>query len=208
MGHISIRFAVFVLGLSLIVSAGCLNLGEGTQEATRYYILSPLSTSELKKDVPDDTKSVAIGLGPVTFPEYLNRPQVVVRSSRNQLQIAEFARWAEPLGENFSRVLVENLSALLSTDRIVPYPRKKSMPMNYQVTVDVIRFDGTPGGNASLVARWTVLGDDRTKVLWEKKSSLSEPTGGQGYEALVSAESRLVAALSREIAAAINAVAQ
>jgi hypothetical protein len=32
MGHMSIRFAVFVLGLSLIVSPGCLNLGEGTQE--------------------------------------------------------------------------------------------------------------------------------------------------------------------------------
>ena len=208
MGHMSIRFAVFVLGLSLFVSAGCLNLGEGTQEATRYYVLSPLSTSELKTEVLDDQKSVAIGLGPVTFPEYLNRPQVVVRGSRNQLQIAEFARWAEPLGGNFSRVLVENLSALLSTDRIVPYPRKKSMPTDYQVTVDVIRFDGTPGEKASLVVRWTVLGDDGEKVLQKKKSSLSEPTDGQGYEALVSAESRLVTALSREIAAAINAVAQ
>jgi len=121
MGHMSIRFAVFVLGLSLIVSAGCLNLGEGTQEATRYYVLSPLSASEMKTEVLDDQKSVAIGLGPVTFSEYLNRPQIVVRGSGNQLQIAEFARWAEPLVENFSRVLVENLSALLSSDSIVPY---------------------------------------------------------------------------------------
>ena len=208
MGHMSIRFAVFVLGLSLIVSAGCLNLGEGTQETTRYYVLSPLSISELKTEVLDDTKSVAIGLGPVTFPEYLNRPQVVVRGGRNQLQIAEFARWAEPLGENFSRVLAENLSSLLATNHITLYGSKRSMPTKYQVTVDVILFDGTPGGNASLVARWTVLGDDRARVLQKKKSSFSEPTDGQSYEALVSAESRLVTALSREIAAAINAVAQ
>jgi uncharacterized lipoprotein YmbA len=76
------------------------------------------------------------------------------------------------------------------------------------VTVDVIRFDGTPGGNASLVARWTILGDNRAKVLQKNKSSFSEPTDGKSYEALVSAESRLVTALSREIAAAINAVAQ
>ena len=208
MGHMSIRLAVFVLGLSLIVSAGCLNLGEGTHEATKFYVLSPLSTSEVKTEVPGDTKPVAIGLGPVTFPEYLNRPQVVVRGGRNQLQIAEFARWAEPLGENFSRVLAENLSVLLSTDYIVPYPRKKLMPTDYQVTVDVIRFDGTPGENASLVARWTIIGDDAEKVLQKNKSSFSEPTDGQSYEALVSAESRLVTALSREIAAAINAVAQ
>lgn len=208
MGHMSIRFAVFVLGLSLIVFTGCLNLGEGTHDATKFYVLSPLSTSEVKTEVPGDTKPVAIGLGPVTFPEYLNRPHIVARSSGNQLQMAEFARWAEPLVENFSRVFAENLSVLLSTDRIVPYPRKKSMPTDYQVTVDVIRFDGTPGEKASLVVRWTVLGDDGEKVLQKKKSSLSEPTDGQGYEALVSAESRLVTALSREIAAAINAVAQ
>jgi hypothetical protein len=158
----------------------------------------------MKTEVLDDQKSVAIGLGPVTFPEYLNRPQIVVRGSGNQLQIAEFARWAEPLVENFSRVLVENLSALLSSDSIVPYPRKKSTPTDYQVTVDVIRFDGTPGENASLVARWTILGDDGEKALQKKKSSLSEPIDGQSYEALVSAESRLVTALSREIAAAIK----
>jgi uncharacterized lipoprotein YmbA len=136
MGHMSIRFAVFVLGLSLIVSPGCLNLGEGTQEMTRYYVLSPPSISELKTEVLDDTKSVAIGLGPVTFPEYLNRPQVVVRGSRNQLQMAEFARWAEPLVENFSRVLAENLSSLLATNHITLYGSKRSMPTNYQVTVD------------------------------------------------------------------------
>jgi uncharacterized lipoprotein YmbA len=151
---------------------------------------------------------VAIGLGPVTFPEYLNRPQVVVRGSRNQLQMAEFARWAEPLVENFSRVLAENLSSLLATNHITLYGSKRSMPTNYQVTVDVVRFDGTPGGNASLVARWTILGDNRAKVLQKNKSSFSEPTDGKSYEALVSAESRLVTALSREIAAAINAVAQ
>jgi uncharacterized lipoprotein YmbA len=204
MGHMSIRFAVFVLGLSLIVSPGCLNLGEGTQEATRYYVLSPLSISEVKTEAIGDTKPVAIGLGPVAFPEYLNRPQIVVRGSGNQLQIAEFARWAEPLGETFSRALAENLSVLLSTDHIVPYPRKKLMPMNYQVTVDVIRFDGTPGENASLVARWTIIGDDGQKVLQQKKSSFSEPTGGRGYEELVSAYNRLVGALSGEIADAIK----
>jgi uncharacterized lipoprotein YmbA len=204
MGHISIRWAVFVFGLSFIASAGCLNLGEGTQEATKFYVLSPLSTSEVKTEVLGGTKPVAIGLGPVTFPEYLNRPQVVVREGNNQLQIAKFARWAEPLRENFSRVLAENLAVLLSTDNIVPYPRKQVTPMNYQVTVDIIRFDGIPGEGASLVARWTILGDDGKKLLWVEKSSFTQATGGRSYEKLVSAQSRLVGILSGQIADAIK----
>ena len=208
MDHMSIRFVGIVVGLCLLVSVGCLNLGEGTHEATKFYVLSPTSTSEVKTEIPGDTKLLAIVLGPVTFPEYLNRPQVVTRGSDNQLQIAEFARWAELLAENFSRVLAENLSVLLFTDHIVPYPRKTLMPMNYQVTVDVVRFDGAPGENASLVARWTILGDDGETVLQTKKSSFSESTEGKSYEALVSAESRLVTALSLEIASAIHAVAQ
>ncbi len=204
MGHISIRFTVFVLGLSLIVPSGCLNLGEGTKRSTRVYMLSALSSGEGQKETHSNKGGVVIGLGPFEFPEYLNRPQIVTRVSPNELKAAEFHRWAEPLKENFSRVLAENLSVLLSTDRIIPYPQKKSTPTDYQVTVDVVRFDGTPGGNASLVARCRILGDDGAKVLWVKKSSFSEATGGRGYEELVSAHSRLVGALSGEIADAIK----
>ncbi len=204
MGHISIRFTVFVLGLSLIVPSGCLNLGGGTKRSTRVYMLSALSSGEGQKETHSNKGGVVIGLGPFEFPEYLNRPQIVTRVSPNELKAAEFHRWAEPLKENFSRVLAENLSVLLFTDRIIPYPQKKSTPTDYQVTVDVVRFDGNLGGDASLIARWTVLGDDGEKVLWVKKSSFSEATDGRGYEELVSAESRLAGALSEEIADAIK----
>jgi uncharacterized lipoprotein YmbA len=74
--------------------------------------------------------------------------------------------------------------------------------------VGVIRFDGNPGGSASLVARWAVLADEGKDVLIVKRSSLSEPTGKDDIEALVSAQSRVVEALSREIASAIKDIAK
>lgn len=58
--------------------------------------------------------------------------------------------------------------------------------------------------HAMLSARWSVFGDGNTKELVTKKSDFIEPTGAQGYEALVSAQSRAVAGLSKEIAGAIK----
>src|SRR5262245_23853131 len=54
-------------------------------------------------------------------------------------------QWAEPLPDNFSRVLAEDLSLLLATDHVAVFPRKGPVPMYYQMSVEVTRFLGAPG---------------------------------------------------------------
>jgi len=71
-------------------------------------------------------------VGPVELPEYLDRPQIMTCESRNELQFAEFDRWAGSLEKAFSRVLAVNLSILLSTDRVAVYPWKTT-PIDHQV---------------------------------------------------------------------------
>jgi uncharacterized lipoprotein YmbA len=115
------------------------------------------------------------------------------------------AEWAEPLRDSFTRVLAENLSLLLATERVAIFPWQGGNP-EYQVVVNVIQFLGQPGGDVALVALWSLLGKQGQEVLVSKKSSFREPTGGQDYEALATAMSRTVAALSRAIAAAISAL--
>jgi hypothetical protein len=55
-----------------------------------------------------------------------------------------------------------------------------------------------------LVVKWALFEADGKKLLLAKKSSFKEPTGAASYEALVAAQSRAIAALSREIAEAIR----
>jgi len=208
MGRVLFRFLVVTLAVLLWALGGCVNLGKGTQQTTRFYVLYSLSSPVTGTEAARPKRDLAIGVGPVELPQYLNRSQIVTRASRSELQVAEFARWAEPLEENLARVLAENLSILLSTDRIAVYPWKRWTPIDYQVTVDVTRFDGQPGGDVSLRARWTVLGDDGKKVLIRKQSNFSEPAGTLEYRDLVSAQSRMIAELSRQIAAEIKAVSQ
>ena len=117
--------------------------------------------------------------------------------------LAEFDQWAESLHHNFSRVLAENLSILLCVDNVALFPWKRDMPMDYQVVVEVIRFDGRPGGDVMLSARWKLLGQNGRKVLLKRQSSFRAPVNAQDYAALVSAQSRVLDQFSREIADAI-----
>ena len=195
------RLAFLILGICLLVSGGCANT-----KPSRFYTMSPLAISEAETKPEAAGHGVAIGVGPIKLPEHLDRPEIMTRTSSNVLELAEFNRWAGSLKDDFSRVLAENLSILLSTDRVSLYPWRKSVPIEYQVVVDVTRFEGTLGGNALLIARWTVFKECDKKVLFMQRSRFSEPSGAQGYEKMVAAQSRALAHLSREIAKAIKTV--
>jgi uncharacterized lipoprotein YmbA len=101
-------------------------------------------------------------------------------------------------------VVTEHLSNAFGTDRVTVFPWGKGSSFDYQVAVTVIQFDGEVNGTAVLSARWNLLGDGGNRELLTKKTVINEPTGGEGYDALVTAESRAVAVLSKEIAEVIK----
>lgn len=170
---------------------------------THFYVLNPMSS------LSGDTSVVAtvdrdaiIGVGPAVFPEYLDRPQIVTRTSSNELHFAEFDRWGGSLQGDFLRVLAENLTLLLATDKVVVHPWVRATLIEYQVILHVSRFDGTPGpaGEVVLKARWAILGDYGRQLYSVNKTNLTESVQGGNYSDLVKAKSLLVAALSKEIA--------
>ena len=193
------------LGVSLMVLGGC----AGTQP-TRFYVLSSLPRSDTTQ--AESVKGgVAIGIRPVVLPKYLDRPQIVTRVGRNQLDIAEFDQWAEPLKNNFGNVIAENLSILVPTNRIAVFPWTKSTPIDYQLAVNVTRFEASAGGDSQLISRWSIMGKNGKKLILRRKSKFSEPIavggdpgGRQDFKATVSAMNRALESLSREIAEAIK----
>ena len=201
-GSLFIRCAMIAVIVSSIVTGGCV-----ASKPSKFYMLQALSTAGLEPQATSADKGIAVGVGPVAFPDYLDRPQIVTRTGQNELRLAEFDRWAGPLDENFAQVLADNLSTLLATDRVALFPWPKSTPIDYQVAVEVTQFDGAPGGMALLTARWTLRSGDGQNTLAMRKSSISESVGGADYAALAAAQSRAVSRLSREVAAAIQSLA-
>jgi uncharacterized lipoprotein YmbA len=171
-----------------------------------YYILHSLQTEAPGVKMAGAENDLTIGVGPIRIPEYLNRPQMATRSTPYSLQFAEFDKWAEPLEKNLARVLADNLSILLSTDQVVVFPWAGSMHVLYQVTVDVEQMEYTPDGKAMLIAGWSIFGNNGEKLLAIKRSRLIVPVQSTGFEAIVTAQSRAVWDMSREIAACIESL--
>ncbi len=190
--------AIFML--SLVFLCGC------ASKAPNYYVLHSLQSEAPDVKMPRAENDLTIGVGPIKIPEYLDRPQMATRSTPDSLQFAEFDKWAEPLDKNLASVLAENLSILLSTDRIVVFPWGGSMHVLYQVTVDVSQMEYTPDGKAVLVAGWSVFGNDGDKLLETRRSRIIVPVQSTGFEAVASAQSRAVGDMSREIAACIESL--
>jgi uncharacterized lipoprotein YmbA len=195
------RFLLFGLGLLFV-------LGCASSPPTRFYNLSSLQEEGSGRRESTSDQGLVIGVGPIKFPAYLDRTEIVTRSSSNKITLSDFDVWAGSLEEDFSRALAENLSVLLSTESVIVYPRLRPGLAKYQIMVDVIRFDGPLGGDVTLIARWALFEGKERELVSVRKSTIIEPSGGKGYEAMVAADSRALEKLSREIAEAIRTLSK
>ena len=192
-----------ILGVIFLISGSC---AFRSSTATKFYILSPLARPVVEKQDEKGEKCKTIGLGPLHLPAYLDRPQIVTRVNPNELKLAELDNWAEPLKDNITRVLVENISRLLCTEDIVIFPWKKSSHIDYQIDIKIIWMDGKLGDKATLVTQWAIIDASDKSVLLTKQSQYTEPVTEATYSALVATHSRLIAAFSHDIVQAIKSL--
>ena len=178
--------------------------GCGTSTPSKFYMLNSITSPVDRPPLAENERPVSVGVGPVEFAAYLDRHQIVTRINENEVDLAMFHEWAEPLKDNFIRVFVENLSALDSRGLFAVYPTRGPAPINFQLEIEIARLDGQLGGDVLLVARWTIFRGGSNEMLFTKKSTIREPAESPDYRSLVAAESRAVEALSREVAAVIS----
>jgi uncharacterized lipoprotein YmbA len=196
------RFMIIALLLSLLVMSGCLGLGKGTVVSTKMYVLRALDTAE-RQDAVAGLDALIIGIGPVKMAAYLKRPQIITRVDDNEVRLADFARWAEPLEDGIPKVLAENVSVFLGTEKVLTAPWRMDLDIAYQVLVNVTRFDAQFDGDAVLTVRWGVVNGQR-ESLFTRMSTYRKPVIGQSYGAVVAAENQVLEDFSRDVAEAIK----
>jgi hypothetical protein len=148
-------------------------------------------------------RSPVVGVGPIRFPRYLERAQIIIAKTGGWVVPQDDQRWAESLGDNFSRVLAEDLAARVPTDRILMHPWPRTEVPDFKVTLRVNEFHLTETGLAKLNVRWELLG--KSGLLVSKKTVQQISARDPGVAAGVTAMSKTVDALSQEIAASIRA---
>jgi uncharacterized lipoprotein YmbA len=188
-------FAMLALAGGALMVTAC-----ASSPPSRLYVLSPIRSADAGASAPAAGTGPVIGIGPITVPEYLDQPQIVVQASAYRFELAEGHRWAEPLQENLRRVLMENLSLLMGTDRIETYPWRRSPGVEFQIAVEIIEFNAATDNLVTLAARWSVRNKNGAMVVPIRRSQIRVPASAPDYEAIVAAHSEALARLSREIA--------
>ena len=177
---------VFVLAAGL---GGC-----GSSPASRFYTLDPVAAA-------GEVRDVSVVVAQAAIPPAVDRPQIVVRAGENRIAFDEFQRWAAPLKDAIPRVVALNLARLLGSPRVAAGPDAIPSP-DFRVLLDVQRFESAPGDTATVEVVWTVRG--RSGATRTGRTLAREAVSGADYDALAAAHSRALAAVSRDIAAAIR----
>jgi uncharacterized lipoprotein YmbA len=184
--------------LTLVCCVAALLAGCTRSPRINYYALEPVARAEaalLAQNGP------TVALASLTLPEMVDRPQMVVRADGARVEILETQRWAEPLKSAIPRLLASNLSRLLGSARVSIASQSGAGEADYRIFVDMPRFEAT-AGSVTVEAAWTISRPAQGFRI-TGRSQVSEPRSGEGYEALVSAYNRALAAVSREMAQAI-----
>jgi len=187
----------------IMVLIGAMTTGCGTTAPYRFYMLAPIHEPAPAGFAGAATRPL-IGIRSVTWPDYLDRPQIATRVSQHRLVYDDSRRWAEPLQENFLRVLAENLAWRLKTDQVVQYPWPGGRRVGYQVVVRVLEFEAGPDPSAKLIALWSVRDMDHAEVVPTRRSSFSVAAPLADFDARARALSEAVASLSGEMAEALR----
>jgi len=177
--------------------------GCGSSKPSRYYLLTS------QKDISESgnvNRSLKIGVGPIQFPEYLRRPQIVSFLGTQRLDLAEYDRWAEPLDQNFARILAENLTLLIPTELVFIYPFIGNNLLDYHILIDVRQFELNVQSQVILIAQWQIFPGVVDQPIITKRSEYLESVTSEDYESVIAGMSKLTASLSREIAEKINSL--
>jgi uncharacterized lipoprotein YmbA len=187
-----------MLASLLLLATGCF----GTSPPSKFYLLSP--SPEGATATPSTGPAGALGVMPTRVAAYLDRPQIVTFQGDNSVDLDEFNRWAEPIGAGVSRVLAQDLSALLPDWRVLPQPWDPIVPLRARVVVEVTALGWNRSGEARLEGNWAVVTGAGDLAAARGRVVLRRETSGPGTDAAVAATSSLVTEMARQIAVAVR----
>ncbi len=187
--------------VALLLAVGCPG---GSESAPRYYTLSPPAGGAAGAALAARPE-LGLAVGPIDFPRYLDRPELVTRSGPHLLLVWPAHRWGGSLQTDILRVIADDLGQLLGTSRIAVYPNEPRFTPDVRVRVELLELDGVQGQAVTLRARWTLAGADGGAL------AIGETVGQQAVaspsiEDLVAAQNTALGSLAREIAERIQSL--
>ena len=188
---------IFFLSLALAACA--------SNKTTTFYLLRSMepTNQELEKN-KSQLKVINILVNPIKLPEYLDRPQMVLRESEYKLQLSEYHRWAEPLKDDFTRVFVKDLNSRIAPSNAVVYSNLNGAKVNNQLSIEVLRMDVNTENQVVLKVKWVLLSEKGTVTIEKQNTEYNVPINDKSHESGVEAQSKAIALFADHVAKTIR----
>lgn len=186
-----------ILLLHIMLLSGC----TGVSTPARFYLLEPI---ELTSEIHDDPTIIQIALAQVKTPDYVNRPQIVTAVEKNQYQLSEINRWAEPLDKNLTRVLKQNLAMLVPAEVEVVYAESLAKQANFYLVVEILDLYMNSEAEVTLNAHWDLYQMGRKTE--NHQHNCQSGAAENNYSGMVAALNQCYRQLSITIANSINSI--
>ncbi len=198
----SAAFRCALLAALVLIFTGCNILPPPSVDTTRYYLLTPPSSTELAA-LPG-AGALRLGLRNVELAPYLRKNTLVVRSGGNEVTFPEDARWAEPLDQEIGSALRAGLLRAPAIGRVFPQPFSQET-RDYDIAIQVDHCEGVTLSGGKSVARFSALVELTSaapggRLLVRKAfAAQDQPWDGKNYGELAQRLSEDVVALSQEV---------
>ncbi|HEX7649591.1 MAG TPA: PqiC family protein [Noviherbaspirillum sp.] len=182
----------------LLAVAGCASSPEA-----RFYTLSSSSATSTPSAAAAGPARYSVAVGPVSVPETVDRPQLVIRRGDHRIEIAELHRWAQPLRLELVDALTATLERRLPQARIARYNVQAVRDPDCRVQMDIERFDAVLDVAVTVQGWWTV----RCNAQPPRTARFTEQARAQGgFDAVASAYAMTMSAVAEQIAGAVAAL--
>ncbi|MFZ1536137.1 MAG: PqiC family protein [Chromatiaceae bacterium] len=192
-----------ILRIALLLTGPALMAGCASSPTSSFYILSPLPEAKARQGTLVEGK-ISLGIGPITLPDYMDRPQMVSGVGAQRIEVDEYQRWGGSLRADIANTLSENLAHLLGTSRVVIMPAEVKLPVQYRLIVTILRFDADNEGQALLKVRWALIDPNAETALTMRESAYRQSFDQGDRAAQVAALSATLGDFSREVADTIR----
>ena len=164
-----------------------------------FYILStqPAGAGEAR------TSPVALAALRVTLPSVVDRPEMVLNTSADDVIVQEHQRWAAPLADLVTQTLARDLERRRSDLLVADSSVTRSSGSVIKINVDVVQLTVHRGRQASIEAHWRIL-DPRTGKEAVGGDVFSAPLGQDDYAAVAQALSQCLGLLADRLVGALT----
>lgn len=194
---------------AIVSTGGCGSLLAPQPDRAQFFVLTSSTGSVTTKAAASNAtgKQLSIGVGPVSIPEYLQRPGIATRVGPTRVEYSQTDQWAEPLEQCFPRVLAQDLSNSPAISRVVMYPWPRSIHVDFQLEVNVRRFELDTRRQAVLDAKWDLENPITGKVIESGFISETHPAGSDASTA-TTALSHVLGSMADSLASRIAALSE